>query len=372
MGETSGTHTRFEENATTKTTTNDNGATHTRFSSPESEHGDSEMIVDNLLSNVPSEIPRPEFVVPEVPQPGPSGQVSMEIDSGDGSKKRTRSKDADDPAKRPKIRELTAEEFDRIFAVDSPEQDPADQTGGDAKSDDQTGKEESADQTGLGENLDDQTENDSSFTSASTSCLDLTDTETTIPGPSFYVQGSLSKAQKEQRLRAQIETHCKWLWEFDQIDRLDLVKRTYQIPSAIRSVTQIRDYLADTRHDLRFSRSSYSKCPRVRTWPKVVVEEKYSRVNSDPAEGARQTELGDVICPKNLSYFQLMRLCIDYEISLSPESATTRDRLLGRVENFVRVSESVTDMLIEGDLWFVYKEGGVSSNNTSLEALASE
>ena len=156
------------------------------------------------------------------------------------------------------------------------------------------------------------------------------------------------------------------------MNRLDLVRRTYQIPRACQSVTQIRDYLCDTRRDLRFSRSYYSKCPRVKTWPKVVVEEKYSRVNADPREGARQTDYGEAICPAKLSFFQLMTICIDYEISLSPESATTRDKLLGRVENFIRVSESVQDIFIDGDLYFVIQGDGVTSNNTSMEAQASD
>ena len=210
------------------------------------------------------------------------------------------------------------------------------------------------------------------MTSASTSCLSLTDTDITQDQPSFYVRGSLSRSQKMQRQRAQIETYNKWLWEFDQNNRLDLVRRTYQVPVTFRSVTQIRDYLQDNRHDLRFSRSHYAKCPRVKTWPKVVVEEKYSRYHADPADGAKKTELGDIICPAKLSYFQLMQLCIDFEISLSPESCTTRNRLLGRVENYVKVSDSINSFLDDGELWFVFKEDGVASNNTSLEARASD
>ena len=351
--DTGGTHIRFGV-----------GATHTHFSSPKPDNQGSEDVIDNLMDLDQSENPAPaEFAVPEVPT------VPMEVDSGDISKKRTRSKDDEDQSKRLKISDAS---FDRMFAVDSPEQDPADHNGGDANLDDQTENEESADHTGLEEALDDQTENEASFTSASTSCLSLTDTETTCNEPSFYARGSLSRSQKIQRQRAQIETYNKWLWEFDQNDRLDLVRRTYQIPCTFRTVTQIRDYLKDNRHDLRFSRSTYTKCPKVKTWPKVVVEEKYSRVNADPAEGARQTELGDIICPAKLSYFQLMTLCIDYEISLSPESATTRDRLLGRVENYIRVSDRINSFLDNGELWFVYKEDGVASNNTSLEVRASD
>ena len=345
-GETGGTHIRF-----------DVGATHTRFASPDSQNQEMEVLEDNLMDIDPESDPAPsEFAVPDVPV----SRVPMEVDSGEGSKKRTRSKDADDENKRFKISD---ESFDRMFSVESPEQNPADHNGGDAESDDQTGQRES---------LADQTENDSSFTSASTSCLSLTDAETTCSAPSFYVRGSLSRSQKMQRLRAQIETYNKWLWEFDELDRLDLVRRTYQIPCTYRSVAQIRDYLLDNRLDLRFSRSSYAKYPKYKTWPKVVVEERYSRVNSDPGENSRHTELGEVICPQKLSYFQLMSLCIEYEISLSPESATTRDRLLGRVENYIRVSESLDSFMDNGELWFVYKEGGVASINTSQEANASD
>ena len=138
--------------------------------------------------------------------------------------------------------------------------------------------------------------------------------------------------------------------------RLDLVRRTYQIPSSFRDLRQIRDYLEDHRHDLRFVPKTYAKLPRVKTWPKVVVEEKYSRRHSDPTEDCVESALGQSICPSRLSYFQLMALCIRLKISLSPAVATTRDRILQRVENFISVSDNIQNFSDGGVDWLNLKE----------------
>ena len=64
-----------------------------------------------------------------------------------------------------------------------------------------------------------------------------------------------------------------------------------------------------------------------------------------------------------------MALCIRLKISLSPAVATTRDRILQRVENFISVSDNIQNFSDGGVDWLILKEDGVSSNNTSMDVL---
>ena len=173
-------------------------------------------------------------------------------------------------------------------------------------------------------------------------------------------------------MRQHIETTHKWLYEYDEINRLDLVRRTYEIPPSFSTVTQIREYLSDHRPDLRFVRSVYKRLYKVKTWPKVMVDESFSPANADPRLNSVQTSLGHSVCPSKLSFFQLMSLCIEFEIPLSPEDATTRERLLGRVDNFIKVCEKIDTFYENEVMWFIIKGDGVAPNNTSMEALASD
>ena len=102
------------------------------------------------------------------------------------------------------------------------------------------------------------------------------------------------------------------------------------------------------------------------------MKEKYSHRHADPIDWANKTELGSVLCPFDVSYFQLMTLCLELNISITPEKTTTRDWLLRRVVSFIKVLDEVNSFADNRVVSFVYKEDGIPSNNTSMEALASD
>ena len=328
---TGGTHTRFE-----------GGGTHVRFNNSSSSSGRDDEILNvtlNQIEPMDHESRPPDEPLPQEP----------EIDTAESSvdsRKRSRSEPEDDPFKRPRLIPPTADRDPSETAGSSsnpPSRSPA-----------EISESESCAETTISENT-------AEWDDSNWSTIETTLEEDHCP------RGYLTEREKLEKMRNFVQPRSGFLYQF--ADRLDLVRKKFKAPADF-DLLDLKEHIRDRYPNVIFRKSRYKNEPQIEKWPKIALEETYTRKTSMPL--GVETELGVSYSTSRQSYFQLMRLTIEFQIYVTESDSESYDKLRKRVENWARTSDSVVtwaDPDHFGSVCFS-KTPGDASFNTNSQSLA--
>ena len=193
-------------------------------------------------------------------------------------------------------------------------------------------------------------------------------------GPSFRhclltfhcPRGYLTEREKLEKMRNYVQPRSGFLYQF--ADRLDLVRKNFRAPADF-DLLDLMEHIRDKYPNVIFRKSRYKKEPQIEKWPKIALEETYSTKASKPL--GVDTELGVSYSTSRQSYFQLMRLTIDFQIYVTESDSESYDKLRKRVENWAKTSDSVVTWADPDHLGSVCfsKTSGDASFNTYSQSL---
>ena len=328
---TGGIHTRFE-----------GGNKHVRLDNSSSSSGRDDEILNVTLNQ---EEPMDHDPCPADAPPSPEIENDAAASSSD-SRKRSRSEPEVDPFKKPRLVPPTTDRAPSETAGSSlnpPFNSPIEIL-----------EPESAAETTMSDSTADW--DDSNW-----STLETTLEEEHCP------RGYLTDPEKLEKMRSYVQSRSGFLHKF--ADRLDLVRKEFKAPADF-DLLDLLEHIRDKYPTVIFRKSHYKKEPQIDKWPKIALEETYSRKMSKPL--GVDTELGVSYSTSRQSYFQLMRLAIDFQIYVTESDSESYDKLRKRVENWAKTSDSVVTWADPDHLGSVCfsKTPGDASFNTNGQSLA--
>ena len=327
---TGGTHTRFE-----------GGGTHVRFNNSSGSSGRD----DEILNVTLNQIEPMDHESRPTDEPLPQEPENDATESSLESRKRTRSETEDDPFKRPRL------------IPPAPERGPSETAGSSSnppfRSPIAPSESESYAETTISDSTVDW--DDSNW-----STLETTLEEDHCP------RGYLTDREKLEKMRNFVQPRSGFLYQF--ADRLDLVRKKFRAPAEF-DLLDLMEHIRDNYPTVIFRKSHYKKEPQIEKWPKIALEETYSTKASKPL--GVDTELGVSYSTSRQSYFQLMRLTIDFQIYVTESDSESYDKLRKRVENWAKTSDSVVTWADPDHLGSVCfsKTPGDASFNTNSQSL---